>query len=154
MYLFMRGNFPGRRDAGPNWQRRYDAFLIRIGMRQSIVDRRLFVRVDGIDILLLLIHVDDTKLWFNRPEVRTAFLATWAAEFGEPPAPADLSEFFVGIRSLRVSPSTTQLTCVGVIKSIQSLITDHPLSKVGPSARRCQRMAPYFYETARASKTH
>jgi hypothetical protein len=41
-YLFMKGNFPGRRDAGPNWQRRYDAFLLAYGMRQSVVDRRLF----------------------------------------------------------------------------------------------------------------
>jgi hypothetical protein len=111
-YLFMVGNFPGRRDAGPNWQRVYDAFLIDdMQMRQSIVDRRLFVKVDGPDILVLLIHVDDTKLWYSRPEVRAAFLAAWAAKFNEPPAKADTSEFFVGIRSQRATADTIHLTC-------------------------------------------
>jgi len=127
-YLFMVGNFPGRRDAGPNWQRKYDAFLLTdMGMRQSVVDRRLFVKIDGPDILLLLIHVDDTKLWYSRPAVRKAFLAAWAAKFDEPPASADTSEFFVGIRSQRVAPDTIQLTCVGVIKTIESLIENYPV---------------------------
>jgi len=47
-YLFMLGN-SGRRDAGPNWQRVCDAFLISYGMRQSVVDRRLFIESDGDD---------------------------------------------------------------------------------------------------------
>ena len=129
-YLFMAGNFPGRRDAGPNWQRVYDAFLLNeMGMRQSVVDRRLFVKVDGSDILLLLIHVDDTKLWYSRPEVRAAFLAAWAAKFNEPPAKADTSEFFVGIRSQRATKDTIHLTCVGVIKTIESLIEAFPVQK-------------------------
>jgi hypothetical protein len=123
----MQGNFPGRRDAGPNWPRVYDAFLLSYGMRQSVVDRRLFIKTDGTNILLLLVHVDDTKLWFSHPHVREAFLAAWAAKFNEPPAPATLSESFVGIRTRRVGPHTTQLTCVGVIKVIANLIIDYPL---------------------------
>ena len=126
-YLFMQGNFPGRRDAGPNWQRVYDAFLLSYGMRQSVVDRRLVLLVRGVDILILYVHVDDTKLWFSSPSVRTAFLAAWALKFSEPPATAEFSEFFVGIRSQRVDRFTTQMTCVGVIKSIQKLISQHPL---------------------------
>jgi len=70
--------------------------------------------------------VDDTKLWFSAPQVRLDFLSAWAAAFGEPPARADLSEDFVGIRSVRIRPSTIELTCVGVIKSIQQLIAAHP----------------------------
>jgi len=131
-YLFMQGNFPGRRDAGPNWQRVYDAFLIGYGMRQSVVDRRLFIKSTGNDTLLLLVHVDDTKLWFSHPHVRTAFLTAWAAKFNEPPATSSLSESFVGIRSRRVGPHTTQLTCVGVIKVIANLMIDYPM----PSGRK------------------
>ena len=109
-YLFMVGDFPGRRDAGPNWQRVYDAFLLSCGMRQSVVDRRLFVKTDTLGTLILLIHVDDTRLWFSSAAVRAHFLSVWAAAFSEPPAPVDLSEFFVGLRSPRVDADTTKIT--------------------------------------------
>ena len=69
-YLRITGNMPGRKDAGAIWARRYDGFLKRIGMRQSVVDRRLFVLSTDRGTLFAYIHVDDTRLTFDNPELR------------------------------------------------------------------------------------
>ena len=119
---------PGRRDAGAIWGRRYDQFLTDIGMRQSIVDRRLFIITTDIGTLFAHIHVDDTRLTYDNPRIRVWFLERWAAEFGEPELKQDLDEDFVGVKRTPTGPGTTEYTCLGVIKSMDELITPYPLA--------------------------
>jgi hypothetical protein len=40
--VYIRGNVPGRRDAGKIWDQVYTKFLLDYGFQQSVVDRRMF----------------------------------------------------------------------------------------------------------------
>ena len=128
-YLRITGNMPGRKDAGAIWAKRYDAFLKKIGMRQSVVDRRLFVIKSEEGTLFAHIHVDDTRLTFDDRRMRAWFLKLWSIEFGEPPTKPDLDEDFVGVKRTVTGPGTVELSCLGVIKSMNELIKPYPLNK-------------------------
>ena len=58
---FIRGNAPGRRDAGQIWGKVYTQFLIGEGFVQSAVDRRVFYlkSANGRAIITTGVHVDD-----------------------------------------------------------------------------------------------
>ena len=126
-YLRIWGNMPGLREAGSIWQRRYDTFLKKIGMRQSVVDRRLFALKSDKGILMAHIHVDDTRLTFTSDAMRDWFVNVWTAEFKEKPGDVPLSEDFIGIRRTTIAPGTTAMSCLGIIKSLAELIKPYPL---------------------------
>ena len=132
-YLRIWGNMPGLKEAGSIWQRRYDKFLAKIGMRQSVVDRRLFDRKSDLGTLIANIHVGDTRLTFTSRAVRDWFVQAWTKEFDEKPMVQELSEDFVGIRRRAVAPGVTEVTCLGVIKSLAELIKPYPL----PTGVKC-----------------
>ena len=56
-----------------------------------------------------------------------AFYITWAVEFNSPPEPEELSEDFTGLRHHRINQWSTEITCLGVIKSIEELLAEHPV---------------------------
>ena len=148
-YLRITGNMPGRKDAGAIWARRYDGFLKRIGMRQGVVDRRLFVLSTDQGTLFAHIHVDDTRLTFDNPELRQWFMTNWATEFGEAPMKTILDEDFVGVRRTVTDPHTVEYSCRGVIKSMSELIKPYPLAPgvtdawpMSPNATRELRAGP------------
>ena len=59
-WFHLRGNLPGLRNAGREWQRVNDEFLLHLGFVQSIVDRRIFYRHDPNDCLFIIcVYVDD-----------------------------------------------------------------------------------------------
>ena len=126
-YLRIWGNMPGLREAGSIWQRRYDTFLKKIGMRQSVVDRRLFAVSSEAGTLIAHIHVDDTRLTFTSSAMRDWFVSAWTAEFKEKPGDVPLSEDFIGIRRTTIAPGTTAMSCLGIIKSLEELIKPYPL---------------------------
>ena len=134
-YLRIIGNMPGRKDAGVIWARRYDEFLTqKCGMKQSFVDRRLFILSGKDGILLAHVHVDDTRLTFTSDHMRAWFLRLWDAEFGEGATLDDklinrpYDEDFVGIKRHVVDERTTQYSSLGVIKNLGVLISPYPLS--------------------------
>ena len=125
---------PGRKDAGVIWAKRYDEFLInKCGMRQSVVDRRLFALVDSDGTLLAHVHVDDTRLTFTSLKKREWFLRLWDAEFGDDAASKSklvdrpFDKDFVGIKRHVVDANTVEYSCLGVIKNLHDLIKAHGL---------------------------
>ena len=116
--LLIQGNMPGRADAGRIWQKRFDEFLIRYGLRQLLTDRRVWVMNSPRGILIIHDHVDDSRLTATTVEARTHFYQAWALEFNSPPESAELSEDFTGLRHHRTGPLTTEITCGGVIRSL------------------------------------
>ncbi len=68
--------------------------------------------------------------------VRSHFYRAWAAEFNSPPEPAELGENFAGLRHRCASPTTVEMSCLGVVRSLEGL-----LSRAAPdSARFCPLM--------------
>ena len=123
---------PGKRDASPTWARRYDAFIINeLGFHQSVVDLRVFYIVSDLGKMILLVHVDDSRLIFTTPKIHAWFLARWTAKFKEPPASSTLNREFVGIRRLRTGPHTYELTAGGVVKALSDLIKPYPIPNGG-----------------------
>jgi hypothetical protein len=126
--LLITGNMPGRCDAGRIWQATNDEFLLGYGFTQCIVDRRVFVKKDPVlGVLVLHDHVDDSRLTATAGGIRSHFYHAWAARFNSPPEPAELSENFTGLRHHRAGPHTVEMSCLGVIRSLEDLIAPHPL---------------------------
>jgi len=121
------GNMPGRCDAGRIWQRHNDKFLQGYGLRQTLTDRRLWVIRNSLGTLLLHDHVDDSRLTATTAEIRSHFYRAWAAAFDSPPEPLILSENFTGLRHQRTGEHTTEISCLGVIRSLQDLIAPYPM---------------------------
>ena len=141
-YLRILGNMPGRKDAGAIWARRYDSFLLGIGMRQSVVDRRLFIIATDEGTLMAHIHVDDTRLTFTNRRMRAWFMEKWSAEFDEKPMKSELDEDFVGVTRSVPRSGTIEYTCGGVIKSMHELIKPHPLGQGVTDAYPMSATAP------------
>ena len=79
--------------------------------------------------LIIHDHVDDSRLTATTPLIRSHFYRAWAAEFDSPPEPAELSENFTGLRHERTGPSTVQVSCLGVIRSLHDLIAPYPMRR-------------------------
>ena len=141
-YLRILGNMPGRKDAGAIWARRYDSFLLGIGMRQSVVDRRLFIIATDEGTLMAHIHVDDTRLTFTNRRMRAWFMEKWSAEFDEKPMKSELDEDFVGVTRSVPRSGTIEYTCGGVIKSMHELIKPYPLGQGVTDAYPMSATAP------------
>ena len=85
MLLLIRGDLPGRRDAGLIWAREYTAFLVgEAGFRRSIVDRSLYwLRgPSGRAAIFAGVHVDDCASAVRDPELGDAFNRKWCERFG------------------------------------------------------------------------
>ena len=65
--------------------------------------------------------------------IGSAFYIAWAVEFNSPPEPEELSEDFTGLRHHRINQWSTEITCLGVIKSIEELLAEHPVESRGPA---------------------
>jgi hypothetical protein len=68
-FLLVVGNMPGKCDAGRIFQAVMDGFLRSFGMRQLSVDRRVWVKRDGLGDLIVHDHVDDSRITATTPEV-------------------------------------------------------------------------------------
>ncbi len=106
---------PGRCDAGRIWQKHNDRFLLGYGFRQTLTDRRLWVLRNQMGTLLLHDHVDDSRLSATTAAVLSHF-------YSSPPEPVELSENFTGLRHRRTGPHTTEVSCLGVLRSLGDLI--------------------------------
>jgi hypothetical protein len=136
--LLITGNMPGRKDAGRIWQHRFDKFLTSWGLRQLVTDRRVWIRRTPDGILILHDHVDDTRMTWTGYTIGSLFYVAWAIEFNSPPEPEELSEDFTGLRHQRLDQWRTEILSLGVIKSLEELLIDHPL----PVHMRCDCPMP------------
>jgi hypothetical protein len=100
MLYFIRGNAPGRRDAGQIWGKVYTQFLIGEGFVQSVVDRRVFYLkgANGRAIITTGVHVDDCISSVRDRAAGDAFNLRWCARFGGSTSPMqrDASGALVG----------------------------------------------------------
>ncbi len=137
---------PGRKDAGRIWQHRFDKFLISWGLRQLFTDRRVWIRRTPDGILILHDYVDDTRMTWTGESIGLSFYVAWAIEFNSPPEPEELSEDFTGLRHHRLDQWRTEISCLGVIKSLEELLTinSQPHYSSGPALRRRPRPRDSF----------
>ena len=126
------GNMPGRRDAGRIWQVRLDGFLVSYGMRQLITDLRVWVYESPLGRLIVHDHVDDSRLTYTTARARDHFYLHWASEFGEPLISNGLNEDFTGLRHRFTPAGGVEISCQGVIHSLESLIAPYPMRKGTP----------------------
>jgi hypothetical protein len=126
-FLLITGNMPGRCDAGRIWQTRFNTFLRGFGLTQLETDRRVWVLPNELGSLIVHGHVDDSRITATTPAARMAFHGAWAREFRETITVKALSEDFTGLRHTRVGPRTTSISCMGVIRRLESLLGTTPL---------------------------
>jgi hypothetical protein len=74
-------------------------------------------------------HVDDSRLTSTTAAIRSRFYRAWAAEFNSPPEPSELSEKSTGLRHHRVSPTTVEMSYLGVVRSLEGLLAEYPLAR-------------------------
>jgi hypothetical protein len=117
-FLLVVGNMPGKCDAGRIFQAVMDGFLRSFGMRQLSVDRRVWVKRDGLGDLIVHDHVDDSRITATTPEARISFHTAWAAFFGQSMESHALSEDFTGIRHRPIGDDATEISCKGVIRRL------------------------------------
>ena len=128
-FLLIKGNMPGRCDAGRIWQQRFDTFLRGFGLTQLLTDRRVWIRHTPAGQLILHDHVDDTRITASCAAVREEFHRAWAAEFRETIVIRPLSEDFTGLRHTPIGPRTVAISCGGVIRRLETILRDHPLAE-------------------------
>ena len=126
-FLLIEGNMPGRCDAGRIWQARFDEFLLSYGLKQLLVDRRVWTGHSERGALIVHDHVDDSRITSTTVAAREHFHAAWALEFGETIVTKALSEDFTGLRHRVVGPLTTTISCEGVIQRLAALLVAYPL---------------------------
>ena len=127
LFLLVSGNMPGRCDAGRIWQQRFDQFLHAYGLSQLNTDRRVWIGHSERGALIVHDHVDDSRITATSPLARTHFHEAWASEFGEIIESKPLSEDFTGLRHSRTGPSTTAISCGGVLRRLGVLLEGYPL---------------------------
>jgi len=126
MMIWIDGNIPGLRSSGRTWEIRYDAFLLgRARLTRTVYDPRCFYRVDETGVLLLHVHVDDSRVTASDLDVLWAFEREWEDEFNEPADSGVLSGHFVGVTHLVVG-HTVELTVGATIDALAELVALHP----------------------------
>ena len=128
MILFV-GNVPGRRDAGKLWAVRYHAFLRGYGLSPCVYDALCFVMFTDEEVLIILVHVDDTKITASTAAARIRFVTAWKREFSEPVDVEVIDDNFVGLRHRRVDDRTCEITCQGTIDNLLKLLEPYPLPR-------------------------
>ena len=124
--IFVRGNMPGRRDAGKIWQVAYDKFLKGFGLIQCSYDPRVFYLVASDGTIIAAIHVDDSRLTF-KGKIIERYRAAWAKEFNEELEPLGDTDF-AGLRYLFEGEGEARhckITCTGIIKRLGELLAEH-----------------------------
>ena len=125
--LLIKGNMPGRSDAGRIWQRCFDLFLRGYGLRQLLSDRRVWVQSSERGDIIVHDHVDDSRLTTTTDAARSHFHAAWARAFNESPEEKPTTEDFTGLRHRVISPLVTEISCIGVTRRLETLLADFPL---------------------------
>ncbi len=78
-FLRIKGNMPGRCDAGRIWQATFDEFLLGYGLRQLITDCRVRVIRTALGDLIIHDHVGDSRVTSTTPEARSSIYAAWGS---------------------------------------------------------------------------
>jgi hypothetical protein len=108
--LLIKWAMPGRREAGRWWEITYDRFLLEFGFRRCSYCLRTFYLSRNGALLLLIIHVDDTRILYTERWLFDEFLAAWTLRFDEDPDVAEQSDSFTGLTNRRVGPGRIEVT--------------------------------------------
>jgi hypothetical protein len=114
MYFEVKGNMPGRQEAGRIWGDEYTTFLVEVcGLTQSIVDRRLFFKIgENEEKLLVAVYVDDSWRIGTNDRIAQAFDTNWSSRFTLASDVADTMGDFVGAHIVQDdSTGAVSLSC-------------------------------------------
>jgi hypothetical protein len=116
---------PGRRESGRWWEIVYHRFLIRWGFTQGVWDLCCFYILRDGALLIIIIHVDDTRGMSTHKWLKDAFLAAWRVEFDEEPDASEALDNFTGLSHVRKG-NRTEVSCQKVTANLAALLTAHP----------------------------
>jgi hypothetical protein len=126
LLLWICANMPGRKDASRVWEREYDKFLSKIGMRQCVYDLRCFYVAVPPTWTIVHVHVDDTRISASDEAGVWEFVRLWEAEFEEDVDHSTLSEFFCGVQH-RYIGDTCELSVGASLDGLASVLLEFPL---------------------------
>ena len=118
------GNVPGRQDAGVVWGKAYTEFLTKVcGLKQSLVDRRLFYQCGPKgELILVCVYVDDNRIVANNRDVLDRFERAFNEHFPDSLATgelsADVSSDFTGVKYEMVAPGVKELSCQRLLQDL------------------------------------
>ena len=87
--LFIKWAMPGRREAGRWWEITYDQFLLEFGFRRCTYCLCSFYLSRNGALLLLIVHVDDTRILYTERWPFDVFITAWTRRFDEDPDVAE-----------------------------------------------------------------
>ena len=149
MLYFIRGNAPGRRDAGQIWGKVYTQFLIGEGFVQSVVDRRVFYLkgANGRAIITTGVHVDDCISSVRDRAAGDAFNLRWCARFGGSTSPMQrdasgaLVGHFLGLR-IRKWPGRVCLDSPRLVSELSTKLAEAFALSESPKRQHVSDGAP------------
>ena len=116
---------PGRRESGRWWEIVYHRFLKRWGFIQGVWDLCCFHIVRNGALLIIIIHVDDTRGLATHKWLMLEFLAAWRAEFNEEADASECVDNFTGLSHIRKG-DRTEVTCQKVSANLAAILVPHP----------------------------
>ena len=116
---------PGRRESGRWWEIVYHRFLRKWGFIQGVWDMCSFYIIRNGPLLIIIIHVDDTRGLCTHRWLKDAFLSAWCTEFEEEPDASDSLDNFTGLSHVRIG-NRTEVSCKKVTANLAALLTAHP----------------------------
>ena len=119
---------PGRRESGRWWEIVHHRFLIRWGFTQGVWDLCCFYILRDGALLIIIIHVDDTRGMSTHKWLKDAFLAAWRIEFDEEPDASEALDNFTGLSHVRKG-NRTEVSCQKVTANLAALLAAHPFPK-------------------------
>jgi hypothetical protein len=130
LLLRITANMPGRRDAGRIWFEYMDKFLRSFGLRPCAFDPRCYYLAATDGTLLLLLHVDDTRLTYTTIAVCERYRKAFKLQFNCEPGSLEQTDF-TGLRHEFITDSDgnrrCEITCNSAISSLETLLAGHPL---------------------------
>ena len=97
-WFHLCGNLPGLRNAGLEWQRVNDDFLLGLGFTQSIVDRRIFFRFGPNDtVFIICVYVDDYWTFCECDTEWDEFYTLWSERFEPSESVVQAADDFCGV---------------------------------------------------------
>jgi hypothetical protein len=122
-WFHLCGNLPGLRNAGLEWQRVNDDFLLGLGFTQSIVDRRIFFRPGAAGTLFLIcVYVDDYWTFCEDDSEWDVFYAKWSERFEPSDSVVQAADDFCGVTYTMESDGCLSARSMKLLLALKSML--------------------------------
>jgi hypothetical protein len=125
-WFHLCGNLPGLRNAGLEWQRVNDEFLLGQGFSQSIVDRRVFYRLrDDGKLFLICVYVDDYWTFCEDDAEWDVFYAKWSERFEPSASVTQAADDFCGVTYTQEPDGCLGARSLKLLLALKTMLEPH-----------------------------